>query len=252
MRRRTTKDQESTTFAIGCCFASVLVIFAACTTPNPNFRPPHSDAAENSKLGKLSISPGSLVPEFDPGATTYLVDVDNTVGSLAVTATPQDSNASLTVNGQDANSGQERRIPLNDSGFSTPILIAVSAADGSQSTYIVTVNRAALKANAKLQALSVSPGSLAPSFSPITTAYLVSVANTVSSVSVAGITQDTNAKITLNGQETSSSQARTIVLNGAGANTQISVVVTAENGAQNTYVVTVNRAPLSPGGIVVQ
>ena len=51
--------------------------------------------------------------------------------------------------------------------------------------------------------------------------------------------------MTINGQATTSGQARTITLGVAGSNTPIPIVVTAVSGSQNTYIVTVNRA--APG-----
>lgn len=235
-RQPTIDSRLLTTFATDCCVAAVLVALAACTVPNPDYRPP---------LKNLSVSPGSLVPAFDSDATTYSVDVASDVSSVAVTANPQDSEASMSVNGQETSSGQERTISLNGTGVSTPISVVVMASNGRQNTYMVTVNRAASGAPSKLQSLSVSPGTLAPVFEPNTTAYSVAVAGGVGSVGVTAIPQDSKASMIVNGQETSSGQERTVSLNGQGANTPISIVVMAATDNQNTYVVTVNRATLS-------
>lgn len=247
-RQLITDERRLTRFAIGCSIAAVAVsvAFASCTTPNPNYRrPKSSDAAETITLGSLSVSPGSLAPAFGPGTMTYSVDVASMESSVAVTATPQDSNATMTVNGQETGSGQECTIALNGAGFSTPISIIVMASDGSQNTYIVTVNRAALGSNNTLQSLIVSPGSLAPAFDASRMTYSLDVASTASNVAVTPTFQDSNASMTVNGQETSSGQTRTSSLKGPGFSTPISIVVTAANGSRNTYLVTVNRATLS-------
>lgn len=235
-QRRVSDDGRSTTFAMGRLVAAVVVALAACTAPNPNYRAP---------LQSLAVSPGSLVPAFAPATMTYSVDVASSVASVAVTAVPKDDNAIMTVSGQETTLGQERKVSLNAPGVSTEIPIVVTTAGGSQNTYVVTVNRMASGENNQLLSMTVSPGSLAPVFDPSTTAYAVAVGNATASVAITATLQETNATMTVNGQATSSGQERTISLNGPGVGTQIPIVVTAANGSQNTYIVTVNRAALS-------
>ncbi len=198
----------------------------------------------NNNLQSLTVSQGSLSPTFTASRTSYTVDVASTVSTVTVTATLQDTNASMTVNGQGTSSGQARTISLDGAGSSTLIPIVVTAPNGSQNTYIVTVRRAAPGGNSNLQNLTVSPGPLSPAFTASRTSYTVDVASTVSTVTVTATLQDTNASMTVNGQGTSSGQARTISLNGPGSSTPIPTVVTAPNGSQNTYIVTVNQAAL--------
>ncbi|MDE3041968.1 MAG: cadherin-like beta sandwich domain-containing protein [Nitrospirota bacterium] len=192
----------------------------------------------------MTFNSETLQPAFSSDVANYTVDVLTTVTSVTVTATPQNANASMTINGQATASGQARTITLGGAGSSTPIPIVVTAVSGSQNTYIVTVNRAALGGNNNLQSLTVSLGTLSPAFTASTTSYSVDVASTVSSVTVTATLQDTNASMMVNGQGTSSGQARTIPLNGAGSSTLVTIEVTAQNGSQKTYFVTVNRAAL--------
>jgi hypothetical protein len=198
----------------------------------------------NNNLQSLTVSPGPLVPTFIASTTSYSVNVASTVASVTVTAALQDTHASMTVNGQGTSSGQARTISLNGPGSSTLVTIEVTAPNGSQKTYLVTVNRTALGGNNNLQSLTVSPGSLVPTFIASTTSYSVNVASTVASVTVTAALQDTNASMTVNGQGTSSGQARTISLNGPGSSTLVTIEVTAPNGSQKTYLVTVNRTAL--------
>ena len=129
-------------------------------------------------------------------------------------------------------------------GFSIPLTIVVTAPNGSQNIYLVTVNRAALAGNNSLQSLTVSPGTLAPAFNANTLNYFVNVDSTVANVSVKATLQDAQASMTVNGQGTPSGQARTITLNGAGSSTPITIIVTAQNATQKTYLVAVQRATL--------
>ncbi len=198
----------------------------------------------NNNLSALTVSPGSLDSSFNANDQNYTVNVASTVTSITVTPTRQDSAATITVNGTPAPSGQGRSITLNGAGSNTLINIVVTAPNGSQKTYTVNVNRAALGGNNNLSGLTVSPGSLDDPFNANDQNYTVNVASTVTSVSVTPRRQDPNATITVNGTPSNSGQAQTVTLNGAGLNTLINIVVTAPNGSQKTYTVNINRAAL--------
>ncbi|MDH4083122.1 MAG: cadherin-like beta sandwich domain-containing protein, partial [Nitrospira sp.] len=176
--------------------------------------------------------------------TSYTVDVASTVASITVTPTRQDSNATITVNGQAATSGQAQTVTLRAAGLSTSIPIMVTAPNGSSKTYTITVDRAALASNNNLSALSVTPGSLAPNFAAGTLSYTVNVATNVTEVTVTATKADPNA--VTSGSVPNSGQA-TIPLNGAGTSTSVSITVTAPNGSSKTYTITVDRAaPATP------
>lgn len=201
--------------------------------------------SSNNNLQSLALSPGTLNPTFSTNRTSYTVNVVSTVTSLTVTPRLQDSTASMTVNGQTTNSGQPRLHPLGAPGSNPPpIFIVVTAQNGTQKTYTVGVNRAALGSNNNLSSLTVSQGTLEPNFNANTTSYTVDVASTVTSVTVTPREQDTAATTTVNGQATNSGQGRAITLNGAGSNTLINIAVTAPNGSQKTYSINVIRAAL--------
>ncbi|HWV46216.1 MAG TPA: cadherin-like beta sandwich domain-containing protein, partial [Nitrospira sp.] len=200
--------------------------------------------SSNKNLSGLTVSPGTLNPTFNANRTSYTVNVASTVTSVTVTPTLQDTTASMTVNGQ-TNSGQARTIQLSGAGSSTPIIIIVTAQNGTQNVYTVGINRAALGGNNNLSALAVSPGTLDPAFNANTTNYTVDVASTVTSATVTPRLQDTTASMTVNGQATNSGQARTIQLGTPGSSPPpILIVVTAQNGTQKTYTVDVNRDAL--------
>lgn len=94
----------------------------------------------------------------------------------------------------------------------------------------------AISTDATLKALSVNTGTLSPKFASGTTAYTVSVANNVSSITVNATATDSNAKVTGTGKTNLS----------VGKNT-VSVKVTAEDGATTkTYTITVTRAAATP------
>jgi hypothetical protein len=218
----------------------------ACSDTNNVSGP--APLSPDAQLSTLTVTPGTLQPAFSGDVADYTVNVLTTVTSVTVTATPQDTNASMKINGQPTPSGQARTITLGGPSSSTPIPIVVTAVSGSQNTYIVTVNRAAPGGNNNLQSLTVSPGALAPAFSASQTSYTVAVATTVASVTVSATKSDPNAVMSGSltaGAGHATGQA-TIPLGGAPSSTIVSIIVTAPNGSQNTYIVTVNRA--APGG----
>jgi hypothetical protein len=193
----------------------------------------------NNNLQSLSVSPGPLAPTFTAGTTNYTVDVATSVTSVTVTARAQDAGASVSINGQPTTS---QSVTVGAAGSNTPIQIVVTAPNGSQKPYRVTVNRAAPGGNNNLKSLSVSPGSLAPPFAASTTNYAINVADTVDSITVSAQPQDSGASVTI----TPGSQP--VPLNAAGGpSTVISIDVTAPNQSQKTYTVVVNRAaPIPP------
>ena len=206
----------------------------------------------NNNLQGLTVTPGPLVPSFTSGNITYSVDVASSVASISVTPTRQDPAATITVNGQPTTSGQARTITLRDAGLTTTISIVVRAQNGSEKPYAIIVDRATPpppSGNNNLQNLTVSPGPLVPAFTSGNTTYSVDVVSSVASISVTPTRQDPAATINVNGQPTTSGQARTIPLRDVGLSTTINIVVRALNGSEKPYTIIVDRAtPPPPSG----
>jgi hypothetical protein len=99
--------------------------------------------------------------------------------------------------------------------------------------------------NANLSALTLSDGTLTPSFAQGTTDYTASVANAVTSTDVTATTADGNATLTIEGQAATSGVAETVAL-AVGENV-INIIVTAEDTVTTKeYIVTVTRAAPAP------
>lgn len=89
--------------------------------------------SSNASLGSLVISAGTLSPEFSAATKDYTATVDYSCSSLAVTANPVDSKASVTsVTGNDSLEVGENTVS-----------VVVTAEDGSTSTYNIVVTRRA-------------------------------------------------------------------------------------------------------------
>jgi hypothetical protein len=197
------------------------------------------------ELASLTITSGttdaSLQPSFNPATTNYTVDLSTNVTSVTVTAQPAVAGDSVTINGEATTS---RAIALGGAGTTTPVNIVVSESGTNSRTYTVLLTKADLTGNNSLRSVSISPGSLNPRFNGNTLNYEVAVSSTTNSMRVTPALDDPAATMTVNGQPTTSGQAQTTTLNGAGSNTFINIVVIAQNGIPKTYTVVVARAAL--------
>lgn len=201
--------------------------------------------SNDNNLSNLTVVPGTLSPAFAANTVSYTVDVTNNVSQVTVTATKSDPNAVLSGSIADPGTGQatgQATISLGGPGTATPISINVTAPNGNSKTYSITVNRAAPSNNNNLSGLTVTPGSLTPAFDSALLTYTVQVLTNVNGVTVTAALQNANATMEINGQGTSSGQARDIALGPPGSSTNITILVTAPSGVQKTYTVAVNRA----------
>jgi gliding motility-associated-like protein len=95
--------------------------------------------------------------------------------------------------------------------------------------------------NANLANLTVSTGTLSPAFATATTAYTVTVANTVNSITITPTSADATATIKVNGNPVTSGSASGAITLAIGANV-ITTIVTAQDGVTKvTYTITVTR-----------
>ncbi|MDK2744969.1 MAG: cadherin-like beta sandwich domain-containing protein [Nitrospira sp. BO4] len=202
------------------------------------------DTASVNKEGQLaslsvtgSVSPGGLDPAFSSDITSYTVDVSTADTSVTVRATPQDSGTTMTINGQETSAGQARTIALPQP--TTNIIIVLTAPSQNQHTYVVIVR----KVNNDLSALSVTPGSLSPSFAPGTLNYTTDVDADVTTVTVSATKADPNAVMSgsVSAAAGSATGQAAIPLGQPGSSTVVSITVTASNGIAKTYRITVSR-----------
>jgi len=210
--------------------------FVACVSPSnsastsTNPAPPPS---HDATLSALAVSSGTLSPGFDPAVTSYTVNVIETVTSVIFTATSTETAALVAITG----------LPTTLNHGANPVGITVTAPDGTTTkSYQVNVFRAALPDNdATLSALTVSSGTLSPSFNPAVTSYTLNVpySDSVDSVTLTPTTTQSGASVAVSGVPT------TLVI---GTNGQASITVTAPDGTtQLVYSVEIVRAdPFAP------
>jgi len=196
--------------------------------------------SSNANLASLALSSGTLSPVFNSATTSYTASVSNATTSITATPTTSDATAEVTVNGVTVASGSASAgIPLLVGP--NVITTVVTAQDGTINTYNLTVNRLP-SSNASLASLSLSIGTLSPTFDPGTNSYTATVTNGTGSLTVTPTTGDATATVTVNGTPVTSGSASANLPLAIGSNT-INTVVTAQDGTTiNTYTITVTRA----------
>ena len=195
----------------------------------------------NADLSNLVLSSGTLTPGFASGTTSYAADVSNAVASITVTPTLAESTATVKVNDVAVASGGASGA-INLAVGANTLAVVTTAQDGTTTkTYTIVVTRAA-SSNADLSALTLSVGTLSPTFVSGTTNYSASVTNATASITVTPTVADATATVKVNGISVNSGAASGSISLNVGANT-VQVVVTAQNSATKTYTLTVTRAP---------
>ncbi|MFC5471344.1 S-layer homology domain-containing protein [Cohnella suwonensis] len=207
--------------------------------------------SNNALLSSLAVDQAALSPVFSSTHPNYSVDVANAVTSLNFSLAKTDPIQTLTVTGADFVSVTDSVYSYSASNLivgSNLIQILVTAEDGTQNPYQLTVNReTAASSNANLSGLTLSSGTLSPVFASGTTSYTSIVANSVSSLSVTASVYDSHATMTVNGTAVASGQASGAINLNVGSNL-ITTIVTAQDGTTKAYTVTVTRAAASTTG----
>jgi len=191
-------------------------------------------------LANLVLSSGTLTPSFASGTNSYTALVDINTTSITITPTTTDPTATVTVNGTTVASGSASAgIPLTP-GTNT-ITIVVTAQDGvSTNTYTVTIINTPT-AIASLSDLTISPGTLSPSFSTATTSYTVNVTNGTGSINLTPTAADATEIIKVNGGIVASGSTTSSYL-AIGLNTFTIFVSSMDGTGTKIYTVTVDRA----------
>lgn len=135
--------------------AAAGLAFGACDTRTSPSRP-DVDADDNQNgnggtvntmsppddptLRALSVEPGSLAPVFSAPVTRYSASVASDTTSVTVSATPNNRDAALRIQGEARSAGESVNVAIT--GATTAIVFDVTSADGSTNrAYRLTVRR---------------------------------------------------------------------------------------------------------------
>ncbi|NLC54258.1 MAG: cadherin-like beta sandwich domain-containing protein [Erysipelothrix sp.] len=188
---------------------------------------PADKRSSNNFLNSLSVSPGGI--NFNKNTGSYQVIVDNSVSSLSISGSAEDSKASVSGTGS-------KNLSVYDNKFT----VTVNAENGAAKYYTITVirrdsdgNTAPLSTNNNLSSLTVSGCDLG--FSADKLAYECEVDNLIDSVDVVATQDDSKATVQV-------IKPDSLVV---GPN-EIKVIVTSESDATKEYVINVTRSSDAP------
>lgn len=182
--------------------------------------------SSDNTLKKLSVNNATISPAFDPAVTNYTARVPFAVSKLDLAVAANNSKAKVSTSN-----------PVLVAGGKTKVVITVTAEDGTFKTYNIDVTREAdpnytLSSNNNLSGIRANGFLLSPEFDPNVTEYLIWLPYETESVSITGLTQDSKASARTEG-------GRSLI---AGADNEIRVICTAENGEEKVYTIIAKRA----------
>lgn len=185
-------------------------------------------------LSSLSCGNATLSPSFSSKTTFYTCTVPFAVSKLDLNYKKSDSNASVSVSGND-----ELAVGVNT------VTIKVTAANGATKSYTIDATRQQdpnykPSTDASIAALTLEGATLSPAFTPTVTDYIAYVPYETKQVTIAATAKDEKAQgITGTGE---------VRLSATEAETVLTVTGTAEDGkTKQNYTIHVLRMPAYTG-----
>ena len=180
----------------------------------------------DNTLKSLTVSNATISPAFSPSVTAYTANVPYEVSKLNLSYKTNDSKATVSVNN-----------PTLTVDGTTKVTIKVTSESGSSKTYTISVYRAqdpnyVPSGNNNLSSIKVEGFQLSPVFNAEKTQYIVWLPYETESIKVSGTAADKKATVEVVG-------GTGLV---AGADNEVKVVCTAENGEKKTYTIIAKRA----------
>ena len=147
------------------------------------------EESDNNYLASLSVSEGTLTPDFNKETNNYTLTVPNEIDSLVINGKTEDTNA--TVNGFQTHNLMvgENHIP-----------ITVTSESGLVNIYNITITRSSI-ISAYLTNLEVENFDLDTEFNKEIDEYFITVPNDINDLKITATPEDNLAKITITGNE---------------------------------------------------
>ncbi|MFJ7929776.1 cadherin-like beta sandwich domain-containing protein [Peribacillus sp. NPDC096448] len=192
------------------------------------------EAQTVNSLSKLEIEGIALDQKFSDDVHNYSSAVGNDVEKITLLAASPNENAVIYVNGVKMTDGKVKDLTLQ-TGMNT---YEITVSDGENETvaYTLKVEKHESDDN-HLTSIGLSKGSL--TFHSKVTAYHASVENEVQSVKVTPTLSDSKAIVKVNGKDATSAGVKVALPVGK---TTVNIIVTAENGDEKIYTLTITRA----------
>jgi len=195
------------------------------------------EAQTVNSLSKLEIEGIALDQKFTEDVHDYSSTVGNDVEKITLLAASPNEKAAIYVNGVKMTDGKLKDLTLQ-TGMNA-FVITVSDGENETVTYTLKVEKHESDDNL-LTSIGLSKGSL--TFDSKVTAYHASVENEVQSVTVTPTLSDSKAIVKVNGKDATSAGVKVTLPVGK---TTVKITVTAENGDEKTYTLTITRAAAS-------
>lgn len=183
-------------------------------------------ASKDNSLKSMTVSNATISPSFSTDVTNYTAEVPYSVSSLDLKATASDSNARVDISGNSLKPGG-----------TTDVKVTVTAENGDKKVYTITVKREqdpnyVPSGNNDLGSISVDGFLLSPVFSKDIVNYVIWLPYETDHVTVTATAKSTLASVQVIGGEELT----------PGADNEIRIICTAENGEQKVYTVIAKRA----------
>ncbi|HNT02899.1 MAG TPA: YDG domain-containing protein, partial [Bacillota bacterium] len=197
-------------------------------TTTADITPPPSDSKAITDFSLEAFEP-DIQAVIDEGAKTITMEVPFGTDVTALVPTIEHTGADI--------------IPASGvvQDFTNPVTYEVTAENNTTAVYTVTMSVALPSNEACLTNLVISSGILNPAFVPDIQAYTADVANSTADITVTSTAAHPGASIEVNMTAVVSGEASQAIALNVGVNT-INIIVTAEDGTERIYEVTVNRA----------
>lgn len=183
--------------------------------------------SDNNYLSSLSVNQNGMTPEFNKNTSSYSLTVPFDIDFIEIDTQTEDKKAGVSI------SGNKNLIPEEVNVVS----VAVKAENGTTRIYKINVTRERdpdkpLSDNYNLSDISIDKSILSPAFSKEITNYLVWLPHEIDELSVAAIADENSSTIEIVGGDD-------LI---AGADNEVLINVTAENGSTKQYKIIVKRA----------
>ena len=213
-----TVSYTGVTASDGTADANIGKVTYTCTIAAPK-------STENTLSG-LTVSNATISPAFSADVTSYTAEVPFEISKLDIKATAKDSKAKVSIDNPEL-------VP----GGTTKVTVTVTAESGDKKTYTISVKRGqdpnyVPSGVNDLASIVVDGYVLSPVFSTDNQSYVIWLPYETESVVVSGVAAHNLATVEVIGGEN-------LV---AGADNEIQVICTAENGEKKVYTVIAKRA----------
>lgn len=193
--------------------------------------------SNDASLAALTVVPGVLAPAFGADVLSYGVGIVAGATGTEVHAKTTHPAATVTIGAATATADLTTTVTWSD--LPSAFTVRVVAEDGT-TTRDYVVNVTAQSSDSTLQALTVTPGVLAPAFTPSIPSYTVDLPESASTLDVTALPASPKSSVAIQG---ATATQQTVPL--SPGNNAIAIIVTAEDTTSRQYTINARRGLLS-------